>query len=90
MVLFCSDSLASMKEVRCAHIEKKQTPSCEARALRLLLMRLLVLMAWALEENCWDLLVLPPSWANTASSSLGGLSSNGGLVLLLWCDPGVN
>lgn len=73
----------------CSHW-KETDPFCMARAPRPLLMRLLVLMPWALEENCWDLLVLPPSWASTASSSLGGLSSNGGLVLLLWCDPGVN
>lgn len=69
----------------------KETDSfCMARAPGILLGRLLVLMPWVLEENCWDLLVLPPSWASTASSSLGGLSSNGGLVLLLWSDPAVN
>lgn len=69
----------------------KETDSfCMARAPGILLVRLLVLMPWVLEENCWDLLVLPPSWASAASSSLGGLSSNGGLVLLLWCDPAVN
>lgn len=52
-------------------------------APRLLLWRQLVVMAWALKENHWDLLAFPPSWASTASSSLGGLSSDGSLVLLL-------
>lgn len=63
------------------HSQGPMASACEAAV---------VLMSWALEENYWDLLVLPPSWAIAASSSLGGLSSNGGLVLLLWCDPGVN
>lgn len=66
---------------------KETGPFCTAGTPGLLLARLLVPMAWALEENHWDLLALPPSWASTASSSLGGLSSDGGLVLLLLVWP---
>lgn len=74
-----ADSLASTKEMRCIHTEKKQAPSARPGPLGLLL----ELMVWALEENHGDLLALPPSWASTAFSSLGGLSSDGGLVLPL-------